>query len=474
MRWLGIKKLGILGGMCLSFLIPHTVKAESSPICATQLEREITAVTQQPEFERSRWGILVQTLDSQEIVYNLDAEYYFLPASTLKLLTTAAALWELGPGFRIYTPIYSVGDAPHLSSLRIVGRGDPSLTSQNLQQFTQDLQARGVESIAKLYVEDSYFGQENINPTWEWSDLYFYYAPVVNSLILNENTVKLKITTSPLEQPLDLQWSDPIAARQWRISNQTLTREISGESRVKFQRQLGSRFLSIGGELTPDTSEQVFGLAILDPSRYFFDSVYRLLLLAGITIDERFFLSQSLPIQPQESLLTSWVSPPLTEIIGKINQQSNNLYAEALGKILLQESGKTVEEVLREMGVNSDSYQLVDASGLSRHNLVTPEAIVETLTLIDQSPLAKAYQDSLASGGAEETTLSRRLTELSVQGKTGYLTGVATLAGYLYPSDYPPLAFSIFLNQSQASPRQMQEAIDEIVVILSRLTDCSF
>lgn len=442
--------------------------ADTYPVCVSQLETEVDQVIERPEWSRSRWGILVRTLDGSETIYNLEGDKYFLPASNLKLLTTAAALEELGSEFAIATPVYLVGEAPRLESLTIVGSGDPSLTSDRLRQLARELKRQGIDSIEELIVTDDYLKDSGINLTWEISDLYFYYAAGVNSLILDENSVTLTVIPQDLRGKPQLQWSDPNVFKQWRINNQVLAVANQEDTNINLNGLWGNSELIIEGEIPNDSQPLVYELAIPNPSNYFLDSFYRILLVEQIQVGKK-----TLTDIPPENLTTAFtqlLSPPLEQLILKINHESNNLYAEAIAKILVQESGKTTEEILAALGVDPSNYRLADASGLSRHNLVAPEALVQTLTLIAQSPQGQVYRDSLPQPG--EGTLKHRLPNLDLQAKTGYLTGVASLSGYLQPRDYEPLVFSIIINQSDQSGKSLQGAIDEIVLLLSHLHRC--
>ena len=136
---------------------------------------------------------------------------------------------------------------------------------------------------------------------------------------------------------------------------------------------------------------------------------------------------------------------------------------------------KAVEQSLSKLGVNPKDYTLVDGSGLSRHNLITPQMLVKVLSLMASSPQYKTYRNSLALAGVNGT-LKKRFRDTVVQGnlwgKTGSLTGVATLAGYLNLPQGENLVLSIMVNNSDRSGRELRQAIDEIVLLLSRLEKC--
>jgi D-alanyl-D-alanine carboxypeptidase/D-alanyl-D-alanine-endopeptidase (penicillin-binding protein 4) len=182
-------------------------------------------------------------------------------------------------------------------------------------------------------------------------------------------------------------------------------------------------------------------------------------------------------------------SPPLAALIQETNQKSNNLYAEALLKRLgmfahtplepsesVTEVGiKTVTQVLTALGVDASGYQLVDGSGLSRMNLASPAALVQTLQAMAAQPTSRVYRASLAVAGTSGS-LANRLRDSPAQGiiqaKTGLLTGVAALSGYITPPQYASLVFSIVLNHAMVPLATQRQAIDDIVVVLARLHTC--
>ena len=458
---------------------PNPTNDISPQICPAELSTAIEAVTNRPEFQRSRWGILVQTLTTETTLYNLDAQQYFIPASNAKLLTTAAALNQFNSQFQITTKALGTGTIPNLTSLRIVGYSDPSLDTDELKNLAYQLKRRGVRRISELIIQDSYLATGGINPTWEWSDVFEYYAVAVNSLNLNENAVILKIFPQKLGQAVKLDWSDPIAARQWQVENQALTAPEGTSYSIAIDRFLGKPKLIIKGELAIDSQPDVWGLAVVDPGQYILDSFRPILNSQGIIVNRGFVNTNPQQTQLGQEL-AAIESPTLEILLNKTNQDSNNLFAEALAQILAKklntEKGvDALKQSLTELGVDPDSFILADASGLSRHNLVSPEAIVQTLKLMARTPEAKVYRDSLAIAGVKGT-LRRRFQNTPLQGKlkakTGTITGVSALSGYLNPQAYQPLVFSIIINQSDQSTSIQRQAIDKIVLVLNSLRTC--
>ena len=201
--YLGLRGVRI-GWLILSFVfmfsvplqakeINSTLKKQDISVCQADLKSQIDTILEQEDLKRSHWGILVKTLDNTRTLYELNSQQYFIPASNLKLLTTAATLIKFGANYQIKTPVYASGSYPNLSVLKIVGNGDPTFNSETLEILAKELKTRGVKRIDNLIVQDSPLEKSSINPTWEWEDIQFYYAPAVNQLILNENTVLLTL-----------------------------------------------------------------------------------------------------------------------------------------------------------------------------------------------------------------------------------------------------------------------------------------
>ena len=451
----------------------------SKSICPAQLGAAIDAAINRPQFRRARWGILIEPLSptTNRPLYNREGDRYFIPASNAKLLTTAAALRQLGSEFRIRTSIYQTS----ASSLRVVGRGDHSLTDVQLRDLAQQLKRQGVRNVQRLVVDDGYFQGDTLNLTWDWEDVQSDYGAAVNSLILNQNAVELTLSPQQVGQPLRVSWADAIAAKQWRLDNNSLTAKAATPDSLAITTVLGQPLLQIKGQLGVDAEPEVIGLPVLNPGEYFLQHFRNVLVAEGISVERATLESNRGVAGAQE--LAKMESPPLATLLVETNQESNNLYAEVLLRSLgtgasrdSTELGlKKLKETLTALGVDPQSYSLADGSGLSRQNLVSPEAIVQTLKRMAQTPQATIYRASLPTAGANGT-LGRRFLNTAAQGnlqaKTGTLTGVSALSGYLDVPGYQPLVFSIMVNQSDQSPTTQRQAIDEIVLLLTRLRSC--
>ncbi len=461
-------------------IIPASV-ARSQPnhlICPSQLKSEIEAIANTSEFQRSRWGILVEPLASSTPLYRLDADHYFIAASTVKLITTAVALHELGAHFRVRTSVY--GD--NQGNLLVVGRGDPSLTDTQLQDLAQQLNNKGITQVNYLQVDDSYFSGIAIDPSWEWEDIQAGYGAPINSLILNQNSLDLILAPQAVGQPLKVTWVRPQQGREWQIENQSITVAQNQREFVKIGRDLTQPLLRVGGQLRVGSKSEPVYAAVVNPAENFMQGFQYSLTQVGIEVTRSSIVQQSSTRGFQELAFVE--SPPISELIQEVNLESNNIFAGALLQTLGVDQNpedtvdgglNQIQQTLTQWGINPDSYRLVDGSGLSRQNWVSPKALVQILQVMATHPQFELYQNSLPVAGVSGTLKTRLLNTPAVgivQAKTGTLTGVSALAGYINPPNYSPVVFSIILNQSHRSTGETRQAIEQIVLILTRLKSC--
>lgn len=455
----------------------------STSICAAQLPRAIEVIINRPQFSRSHWGVLVQTLSNRpQTLYAHQPNSYFIPASTAKLLTTAAALHQLGPQFRYRTSVYQVGANPRLV-LRIVGRGDPSLSDNQLQGLAQQLSRQGIRQVNQLIADDSHFRGSAIDSSWEWQDIQAGYGAPVNSLILNQNSVELKLFPQILGQPLRVVWTDSTEANRWRVKNSSVTVGPQAPEFVDVGRDFTSPTVYVTGQLRVGAEPEPVSVAIFDPAQYFLRHFRQALNANQIRVAQS-AIASSPRIQTEREVAA--IESPLSKLLLETNQESNNLYAESLLKTLGSTQTKptgssaeigleVVKTTLTRLGVNPQTYILADGSGLSRHNLISPVALVQTLNTMARTPQAAMYRASLPVAGISGT-LQDRFRGTPAQGilhaKTGSMSGVAALSGYLSSPNFSPLVFSILVNQSEQSSTALRQAIDEMVLLLARLRSC--
>ncbi len=484
-----------LSGMVINSISPEISMAADVPsspvinssatICPAAIDRTIQNIASRYNLQRYHWGLYVQPLTGAVPLANYQGQNLFIPASTTKLLTTAATLRQLGGGYRLRTSIYQtpVSNPP---TLTVVGRGDPTITITQLQTLSAQLQSKGFQQIGQLNLGAGYFRGASTNPDWEWGDLTTDYGVPTTSLILQQNAVDLVVSPQGAGQPVSYRWRNQLMATPWQIDNRSLTSPAGSTSNISVQGVQGRPSLQLTGQLPASVSPQILNVAMLDPIDTWRSQFQSNLRQQGIMVDRTQVLTGE---PPQNGVEVAAVeSPTLSELSKEVNRQSNNLYAE----VLLRTLGRTnpshstsksdtadlglamVSKKLTEIGVSPVYYRQADGSGLSRKNLIAPIGLVQTLIGMSKTPEGQLYRDSLAVAGVNGSLKNRfKDSKNIIQGKTGSLTGVAALAGYINPPQYPPLAFSIIVNNHDRQNSEIRAAMDEMVGIFTRLRPCS-
>ncbi len=487
-HWLPVRIGSLLSGIIL--LEPGSALAQTqAPLCPAQLGPAIAQVINRPAFRRSRWGVAIQTQAAapanRTTLFARNPTTLLIPASNNKLFTTAAALKQLGANYRFRTAVYGNTQAANLATLRIIGQGDPSLTTRQLTLLADQLKQKQVHQVAQLIGDDTFFRGPVINPNWDAEDTLAGYGAPVNSLMLNQNAIMLTLFPQRVGQPLRVQWDDPLDAQTWRINNQSVTVSARESEFIDAIRDSQQWVVRISGQLRAGSESEPVSASIPNPGNYLVQRFRTVLANSGIAVQQSTLVRQT-PAPAGEVELAVVQSPPLSELLVETNRESNNIYAESLLKLLgrLQTptaldattSGITaIKTVLTPLGVNPNQYAMVDGSGLADRNRATAEALVQTLQAMGMGSDATIFRNSLPVAGVNGT-LKNRFRNTPAQGrlsaKTGTISGVVALSGYLTPPNYPPLVFSILVNDGNASANTMRSAVDEVVLLLTRLRSC--
>ena len=482
--------LGAVAGAALG-LLGGWAPVQAAALCPAQLAERLEADLNQSPLDTAQVGLMVQTQaanpQQRRTLYANQPNALFTPASNVKLLTTAAALHRLGPTYRLRTSVHGSVNPGGLATLRVVGRGDPTFGANQMTTLATQLRQAGVTQVSRLVMDDSYFPGWTTNPTWEWEDIQFYFAVPVNGLIFNKNALPVQVAPTLVGQPLALTGLEALPAGPWPLVNHSRTVAPGMPTTpVSLQRSGNSLNLYLTGQMTADAAPGSYNLGVLNPADQFAAALQGALASQGIpTAQVDIVRTPSANLGPE---LAAVESPTLAELLVPTNRDSDNLYAEVLLKTLgvvgadappvdaSRAGAEVVKAALTDLGVNAEPLRLADGSGLSRHNLVSPIAVVDTLQAMAIHPQASVFRNSLAVAG-ESGTLRHRLgdTPLAgrVQGKSGALTGNVSLSGYVQPPNYDPLIVSVAINHSNQHARVLRAKIDEWLRLIAQLSpDC--
>jgi D-alanyl-D-alanine carboxypeptidase/D-alanyl-D-alanine-endopeptidase (penicillin-binding protein 4) len=475
---------GLLAGLVV-FGAGRPTLAEPS---SGTLRRAIDEVVSRRAFASAIWGIEVRDLRSGRVLYTHDAEKSLKPASTLKLVTSAAALDAFGPEARLRTTVETVGRLDLfgriVGDVFLVGRGDPSLSGRYsegrhlaaFESLADALRAAGVRRIeGRLVGHEGAFSGERRGSDWSWEDLVWSYGAEVSALSFNDNSARLRLL--PGERPGDpgLLEEDP-RSDHFSVVSTVLTAPASSKTDLTLTEPLPNQFRLTGAIAQGDRPWEGT-VAISDPARYAARVFTDVLEAKGIRVVGGAATSSD-PLPPLARELAGRDSPPLSELIKVVNKESQNLHAEILLRLLGQKAtgeGTTaaghaaVQQFLSRLGMRPEDFGLQDGSGLSRSDLLTAHGLVALMAAMDRHPHARAFRESLAEPG-QKGTLENRLKAYQgrVFAKTGTLRQANALAGYATAADGDRLAFAIVLNNHTLSGREAVGAIDDIMGILLR------
>ena len=485
----------------------HAQAPFSETAAAKELATAIEDTIATDTFRGALWGIHVVNLRTGTVLYSRNPDHNFVPASNVKLLTTAAGLEQLGPDFRYSTRVYVDGpieDETLKGNLIVRGAGDPTIggyehsddPTKVFRQWADSLKARGVTHIAGNIVgDDDRLDETPLGHGWSWSDISYAYAAQIGALVFNENTVDLTVRGRRAGQPASITWA-PFNTDYVEVVNRSQTVSYRSEEDEKYQRLMGTNTIHVQTQVHPNGVESE-SITISNPTLYFAHVLRQVLLEEGISVGGRAAdLDETATTvrydTPAVRRVASYTSPPLSEIAQTLNYESQNLYAEQLLRTLAAEvpppttedlppgsselGVEAVRETLGAAEVDTSRIQLVDGSGLSRQNLMQPQALTRLLKYMWLHPdadVSSAFYNSLPKGG-QNGTLKYRFQgaapgNANVRAKTGTLSNTSSLSGYVNSEAGTPIAFSIFCNHHLADGSQVRSAQDIIVNTLARL-----
>lgn len=453
--------------------------------CRADLATEVRAVLQDKLLARGAVGIeitqLGQNAAADRILFTHIARDPLIPASNMKLVTTAAAIDVLGPDFRFRTLLLRKGD-----DLVLLGDGDPTFGDYELlkksgwnvttvfQNWAQALRKTGVTTIANVIVDDSIFDVVFAHPRWDANQLASRFSAEVAGMTLNLGAIDFSVRSSgsgPVSYTTNPQ------TRYVTIQNTCIG---SSENAVVLDRQRGANNILLRG--TCPSGEALVGVTIHDPALYAATVLAETFAANGIRVTgvvarDRTIRSQlSAPQSASSYTLLAVHETPLIRALERANKDSINPCAEALCKRIGYATTGTgswstgtaaAAEFLKRIGAQSDQYRLDDGCGLSRDNRLSASTLASVLRHQYHGKHRRLFMESLAVGGVDGT-LDDRFKTADLRGrvfaKSGYIAGVSALSGYLRSKDGRVFAFSILMNNLPRGANARAKALQEKIV----------
>ena len=477
----------------LAYLLLNFVSAQTS------LQKAIDALSKDQDLKHAGFGVCVIDVESGKIIAQNEMDKSLIPASSLKVVTTATALAKLGDDFKFKTELQydgSLGSDGILNgNLYIKGYGDPTLGSDKfdkaipveklMTEFVDAIQKAGIKQINGKVVGDASFFSSSVNGrTWLWEDLGNYYASGAWGLNILENKYYLNFQQNPKigEQPKILN-TDPSIPNLYLINEVNSAESNSGDNAYIFGSPYSyTRF--VRGTIPVGKGTFTIKGAIPDPPFFAAHLLVNALEEAGISTSKRatsqFQLEQEDATKTKRKTIHTHYSPSLKEIAIQTNLESVNLYCESMLRYLAvsakssgSENGlEIIKDFWKEKGLDVDGLYLEDGSGLSPYNSVSSFHLAKILQLIaKEKKLFNSFNESLPIAGRSGTLkymLKGTAAENKIRAKSGGMKRVRSYTGYARAKNGKLLSFSIIANHFSCSSRDMRRKIEKIMLELCR------
>ncbi|MFE3458166.1 D-alanyl-D-alanine carboxypeptidase/D-alanyl-D-alanine-endopeptidase [Nocardiopsis aegyptia] len=465
-------------------VLADTVESADDTARLDELRADIDALLEDPTLEGAVSGVVVTDPDTGERLYSRDADTQLLPASNLKLFTTVAALEVLGTDHTFGTEV-AVEEGPDdhgsVTDLYLVGNGDPMLSEADLDALAADVAESGVTTVTgDLYADDTWFDDQRQVHDWDPTDEPYAYAAQISALTLahgeryDTGVTEVRVTAGAEGEPVEVDLG--LAEGYMELDNQAVTGAADSTSTLSITRPLDTNTISVTGSL-PEGSEPMTRVRTVDEPAAFTAHVFEgALERHGVEVEGDVDLG-ALPEGEGPVVLGDHESPTLEETLVPLLKFSNNMHTEMLVKGIGQEiAGEGsweaglagTREALTDLGVDMSDIRMHDGSGLSRGNLATASSVVDLYTQVRDEPWFESWHDSLPVAGDPDPfvggTLSGRMGGTAAEGvvsaKTGTLSGVSALSGYVHGADGDDLVFSVINNgHAGSAPWGVQDAL---------------
>jgi serine-type D-Ala-D-Ala carboxypeptidase/endopeptidase (penicillin-binding protein 4) len=480
------------------------------------------------DVNRGYWGMLVEDADSGEVLYSLNADRYFLPASNAKLFTAALALVTLGSDYCFHTTVESRAAATAngvlAGDLVLVGRGDPNLSNRIfpfakkaerdgppekiLAELADAVVARGVKKITGDVIgDDSYFAGGAYPSGWAIDDMLWSYGVPVSALEINDGIFFLELQAGD-SAGAPATYTIAPSTNIYQIRNEVVTGPKGSPQKLSVERAPGSALIIVSGSMPVGAQPHSMGIAIDRPAEYAAALLKNLLEARGVVIEGHararhtgdegaWYKADGSPAYPSvkvevstgaEALnVTTVVGPyvfaehvslPLSDALRVMAKISQNLHAEMFSRAAArQKTGDPAADAALKfeqdfgisIGLKEDDVVMTDASGLSRKDLVSPQSEVSLLRWVTEQPWAATFRSILPVAG-EDGTLMDRMKGTPAAGnvwaKTGSLTHVDSLAGYATSTRGAHLVFSFIGNNHDLKPKAATDVLDALAVAM--------
>jgi D-alanyl-D-alanine carboxypeptidase/D-alanyl-D-alanine-endopeptidase (penicillin-binding protein 4) len=449
---------------------------------ATALQQRLDGLLNDSRYDGTQVGLVVRDATTGETLYDRNGGERLLPASNTKLFTSTAAMHVLGPSYRFHTDVLAtapVRGGKLRGDLYLKGYGDPTALESDYAGLAKQLKTAGVRRVdGDLIADDSYFDHVRLGDSWAWDDEPYYYSAQISALTLAPNTdydsgtaiveslpgtkagAPLKLTMVPANDVL-------------KVINTATTGAAGTANTLDVERDHGTNVVRVSGSMPLGASVDQEWVTVWEPELYAADVFRRALAAQGISVHGHL---KNATTPSSATRLARDESMTVGELLTPFLKLSNNMHAETLVKAMgavVDAEGSwpaglgVVTDYAKSLGVDTSRIRLSDGSGLSRKVNVTADAVTDVLIGAQQEPWWQQWYNALPIAGNPDRfvggTLRNRMRNTpaanNLHGKTGSLTGVTALSGYVTDKDGRKLVFSMLSNNYLVSPVPIEDAV---------------
>lgn len=448
------------------------------------LEPRLASLLNSSVATSSKASVVIAEVETGKVVAQRNPDMPVTPASNMKLFTTGAALDLLGSDFEFVTSVSIRGNVDPTGTLqgdvKITGGGDPTIggrfhdgqATAVLQQFARELQRGGVKTIAgNLILEHGYFDSQFVHPTWPTDQLVNWYEAPVAALSMQEGCVMVRVLPGKPGEKAIVQLEPP--NRYVSVANTCIT---SARGRgVVITRMNNSNEIIVRGNVPPRSGPTEIFVTVVNPLHYFANVAHDTFTSVGLNL-------QGQPLMTARDTRQDWRlltehKTPVSVVNIVINKKSQNHYAEQLIKTVGSEikddgswaSGTAAisEWLSTKVGVPEAEITMIDGSGMSRFNRASANAFVKLLNYMWNTPYRREFISTMPYTGEPDSRLRRRLNQppfsRQVFAKTGYISGVIGLSGYVHASSGKIYSFSFLFNDYRTGVFGVYRLQDELL-----------
>ncbi|MCP2166365.1 D-alanyl-D-alanine carboxypeptidase/D-alanyl-D-alanine endopeptidase [Goodfellowiella coeruleoviolacea] len=474
--------IALVAGLALVAGPPGAAPPGAQATAAVALAKDLDRILGDGRLAGASTGLVVRDATTGEVLYTRDSARRLVPASNAKLFTSAAALEVLGPDHRFTTSLHSTGSVRGGvlgGDLYLRGTGDPTMLAADYRNLAAALAAQGVRRVnGDLVTDDTWFDSVPFPPGWAWDDEPYYYSAQTSALTVAPDTdydagsITVVVTPGQPGQPATVTFDPP--TDYLTVDNTAVTGPAGSASTLTVARDHGTNTVRVRGSVPAGGAAVRQWITVVNPTGLV-ASLFRAALAAeGIKVTGG---TRSAATPAGARQLAAHESMPLSQLLVPFLKLSNNLHAEALVKAMgRKESGAgtwsaglaAAKSRLAGLGVDTGALSLFDGSGLSRMDNVAPDQIAALLVAAKAKPWFGVWYDALPVAGASDRmvggTLRNRMAGTpaanNLHAKTGSMTGVTGLSGYVTAASGQTLAFSLVQNNfSAASLKDVEDAV---------------